>query len=82
MNKFMTNSQKIMNDLSSSLLLLPAANRCGDDEVAEVTSKFKSVLQVFDFIFSKARTPSGLIAEPDVQELKDYIYLGMKLWRE
>ena len=82
MNKFMTNSQKIMNDLSSSLLLLPAANRCGDDEVVEVTSKFKSVLQVFDFIFSKARTPSGLIAEPDVQELKDYIYLGMKLWRE
>ena len=43
-----------MNDLSSSLLLLPAANRCGDDEVVEVTSKFKSVLQVFDFIFSKA----------------------------
>lgn len=82
MNKFMTASQKIMDDMSTMLLQLPAENRCDDAEVVEVTRKFKSVLHVFDFIFSKARTPSGLITEPDVQELKDFIYLGMKLWRD
>jgi hypothetical protein len=55
MKKFMTSSQEILDDLSTMLQQLPPENRCPDAEVAEVTSKFKSVLHVFDFIFSKAR---------------------------
>jgi len=37
MNKFMTASQKIMDDMSTMLLQLPAENRCDDAEVVEVT---------------------------------------------
>jgi hypothetical protein len=81
MNKFMTSSQEIMDDLSTMLQQLPPENRCPDAEVAEVTSKFKSVFHVFGFIFSKAQKASGLVMENDVQELNDYIYLGIKLWR-
>jgi hypothetical protein len=62
------------------LLQLPSENRCQDTDVLEVISKFKSVLHVFDYFFSKAQEPSGPVTETDVWELKDYIYLGMKLW--
>lgn len=82
MNKFMTASQDIMDDISAMLLELPLENRCDDKEVREVTSKFRDVLHVFDFIFSKARKQSGLVNEEDIQELRNYIYLGMRLWRE
>jgi len=50
-NKFMTSSQEIMDDLPKMLQQLPPENRCLDAEVAEVTSKFKSVLHIFDLIF-------------------------------
>lgn len=82
MNRFMTCSQEIMDDLATMLQQLPAGNRCENTEIVEVTSKFKSILHVFDFIFSKARKQSGLVSENDLQELRDYIYIGMKLWRD
>jgi hypothetical protein len=82
MNRFMICLQDIMDDLAAMLQQLPAENRCKDTEIVEVTSKFKSILHVFDFIFSKAQKQSGLITENDLQELRDYIYIGMKLWRD
>ncbi len=82
MNRFMTCLQEIMDDLATMLQQLPAEKRCEDTEIVEVTSKFKSILHVFDFIVSKARKPSGLVTESDLQELRDYTYIGMKLWRD
>jgi hypothetical protein len=43
-----------MDDLATMLQQLPAGNRCKNTEIVEVTAKFKSIMLVFDFIFSKA----------------------------
>lgn len=44
MNAFMTNSHKIMDEISEVLLGIPEENRCNNSEVAAVASKFKDVL--------------------------------------
>jgi hypothetical protein len=43
---FMTKSGDIMGDLCDMLLTLPAEGRCSNEEVIEVTEKFKNVLRV------------------------------------
>jgi hypothetical protein len=60
MNKFMISSQEIMDGLSAMLQHLPAVNRCQDVEELEVTSKFKSALHAFYFIFQRLRSLLGL----------------------
>jgi hypothetical protein len=76
---FMTKSGDIMGDLCDMLLTLPAE---GNEEVIEVTEKFKNVLRVFDGIFSLAHTPSGQMTEDSVSRLRSYVTDGMKYWRE
>jgi hypothetical protein len=58
---FMTSSQEIMADIQAMIQEIPQEQRCNDDEVAQYTSRFSNCLQVFDYIFSKARLPSGSI---------------------
>jgi hypothetical protein len=79
---FMTKSGDIMGDLCDMLLTLPAEGRCSNEEVIEVTEKFKNVLCVFDGIFSLAHTPSGQMTEDSVSRLQSYVTEGMTLWRE
>lgn len=82
MNAFMTNSHKIMDEISEVLLGIPEENRCNNSEVAAVTSKFKDVLQIFDTIFSMTRIPSGFFGEQEKLQLQGIVTAGMKLWRE
>ncbi len=79
---FMTNSSLIMDDLQEMLLSLPQHGRCANEEVQEVTSKYKNILHVFDGLFCLARTPSGLVTEEHIAKLQRFVVEGMKLWRE
>jgi hypothetical protein len=43
MNKCMTSSQEIVDDILVMLLEIPVESRCDDNEAREVTSKFKDI---------------------------------------
>ncbi len=46
------------------------------------TQRFHNCLQVFDFVFSKARQPSGSIDAGDIENLQPFITTALKLYRE
>ncbi len=79
---FMTSSQEIMADIQAMILSTPEELRCSNDEVVQYTSRFKNCLQVFDYIFSQARLPSGSITPQDVENLRPFVATAMKLYRE
>jgi len=79
---FMTESQEIMADIQDMILTIPQEDRCSNEEVAEYTSRFKHCLQVFDYIFSKARLPSGSVTPQDVENLRPFVVTALKLYRE
>jgi hypothetical protein len=81
MNKLMTNSQKIMEEINVMLMEIPTEDRCSDEEVLETMGWFTNILSVFDGLFSLARTPSGLIGEEDINKLQDLVTLALQLWR-
>jgi hypothetical protein len=81
MNKLMTNSQKIMEEINVMLMEIPTEDRCSDEEVLETMGWFTNNLSVFDGLFSLARTPSGLIGEEDINKLQDLVTLALQLWR-
>ena len=81
MNIFMTKSGKIMDSLKEMLLQILEHDRCNNDEVLKVTSKYKHVLPVFDGKFGKARLPSLTFFDNDALELQEVAAEGMRLWQ-
>jgi len=79
---FMTASSKIMEDIKNMIISLPQEDRCNDDKVLQYTQRFHNCLQVFDFVFSKARQPSGSIDAGDIENLQPFITTALKLYRE
>jgi len=79
---FMTESQEIMVDIQGMLLAIPQEDRCSNDEVTPYTTRFRNCLQVFDYVFSKARLPSGSVSPEDVENLCPFIVTALKLYRE
>ena len=78
----MTESQEIMADIQGMLLAIPQEDRCSNDEVTQYTTRFRNCLQVFDYVFSKARLPSGSVSPEDVENLCPFIVTALKLYRE
>jgi len=61
---------------------IPQEQRCSDEEVLQYTHRFQNCLQVSDYIFSKARQPSGHIQLQDVENLRPFINTALRLCQE
>jgi hypothetical protein len=81
MNKLMTSSRKIMEDIRGMLMEIASEARCNDEEVSDTMEKFTNILSVFDGLFSIARTPSGLMNGDKVATLQNLNNLALRLWR-
>jgi len=81
MNKLMTSSRKIMEDIRGMLMEIASEARCNDEEVSDTMEKFTNILSVFDALFSLARTPSGLMNGDKVATLQNLSNLALRLWR-
>lgn len=81
MNKLMTSSRIIMEDVKAMIMELSREERCSDEEVVETMEKFTNILSVFDALFSMARTPSGLMTDDGVDKLRNLADLALRLWR-
>jgi hypothetical protein len=79
---FMSKSSNIMADIRDMILGIPLEQRCDDQEVLEHTWRFQNCLKVFDYVFSKAREPSGFISPQEVEDLHPFVIEAMKLYRE
>jgi len=82
MCKFMTASSQIMDDIRNMIIDIPQEQRCSDEEVLQYTHRFQNCLQVSDYIFSKARQPSGHIQLQDVENLRPFINAALRLCQE
>jgi hypothetical protein len=82
MCKFMTASSQIMDDIRNMIIDIPQEQRCSDEEVLQYTHRFQNCLQVSDYIFSKARQPSGHIQLQDVENLRPFINTALRLCQE
>ena len=78
----MTASSQIMDDIRNMIIDIPQEQRCSDEEVLHYTQRFQNCLRVFDYIFSKARQPSGHIQLQDVENLQPFVNTALRLYRE
>jgi chaperonin cofactor prefoldin len=81
MNRLMTNSDEIMEDIARVILELLENGRCNDAEVTLITEGYAVILHIFDAIFSYARLPSCTVTEELVADLRIFVQEGLRLWR-
>jgi hypothetical protein len=55
---------------------------CGNEEIIDVIRRYSELCTLFDYLFSMARTPAGVLTEAILDEMRQCLWVTMMKWRD